>query len=165
MLYPPRCLVDEPRPRGLLPSRAGARWNAGKPFGKSNVVGSDNATDNAAVNQQATDGLPTPDQHRITARVMRRWSFPAHTRTEKRRNVVGPPPPSLRRFSALRAWTESVLSTRQQATGAGLITQTSALGNANVAPPEPPPFGRPVRKAGLMKPVAGFQVFSHRPAS
>lgn len=39
--------------------------------------------------------------------------------------------------ATLRAWTESLLSTRQQATGSGLMGEADALGDANAAPPLP----------------------------
>ena len=93
----PSIMQPPPRPRDLLPSRAGARWNAGKPFSRTNVVDSDNAADNATVhpaNERRPAGTgPTLRRRsgRIMLALMRRWSFPAHTRTAKRRNAVGPP--------------------------------------------------------------------------
>ena len=51
--------------------------------------------------------------------------------------------------ATLRAWTEGLLSTRQQATGSGLIGEVNAVGDANVRSPCPgrqsrPPCGKPV---------------------
>jgi len=39
--------------------------------------------------------------------------------------------------ATLRAWTERILSTRQQATGPGLMGEADAVGDANAAPPLP----------------------------
>jgi len=97
--------------------------------------------------EAATDGLPAPDQHRIMNSLcdvdpFRRTPAPQNT------GIVGcPPRRRFRCFAALRAWTESLLSTRQQATGAGLIGEVNALGNANVRSPCPgsrcsPPIGK-----------------------
>ena len=47
----------------------------------------------------------------------------------------------------------------------GSSVKSNVVVSANVAPPEPPPFGRPKRKVGLVKPPVRFQVFSGRTAS
>ena len=68
------------------------------------------------------------------------------------------------RLAALRAWTErNVLSTRQQAAGSGLQGGCNRTGWGRGAPPSPPPFGRPNRKAGVAVANGGLQVFAPRP--
>jgi hypothetical protein len=52
-----------------------------------------------------------------------------------------------------------VLFPRQQPTGSGLMGEADALGDANAAPPLPPPFGRPKRNGRLAEPGQGLQVF------
>jgi len=61
--------------------------------------------------------------------------------------------------ATLRAWTERLLSTRQQATGRGLMGEADAVGDANAAPPLPPPYGRPKRNGLRAESDQGLQVF------
>jgi len=61
--------------------------------------------------------------------------------------------------ATLRAWTESLLSTRQQATGSGLMGEADAVGDASAAPPLPPPFGRPKRNGLRAESDQSLQVF------
>jgi len=61
--------------------------------------------------------------------------------------------------ATLRAETEVLLFPRQQVTGSGLMGGADALGDANAAPPLPPPFGRPKRNGLRAESDQGLQVF------
>ena len=88
------------------------------------------------------------------------FSFPTHTRMASMPKSPAPAVATLFGLPAtLRAWTESLLSTRQQVTGSGLMGEADALGESNAAPPLPPPFGRPKRNGLRAESDQGLQVF------
>ena len=93
---------------------------------------------------------------------MRRCASPAHTRM-----AYSPPHPARALATCsglpatLRAGTEVLLFPRQQATGSGLMGESNAVSESNVAPPLPRlPLVAPMRNAGTAMCVLRFQVFS-----
>ncbi len=129
-----------PRPRGLLPSRAGARRNGG------------------AVALRFT--APPADHHRITGPLCDVDPFrrtPAWPPAQNVRLAHSPHILNLRPPFGLKQNVFCSLGSRPRDRGSSV--KLNGVGCANAAPPLPPPVGRPMRKALRAEPGRCLQVF------